>query len=399
MATDIRPGLGRQSYWPLVPAVVAYSTVVTTVGFLAPLLIAMADDLGASAAQVGQLVVFTAAPWALAAPFFGLVSDRIGRRPVILTALVGMALSTIAGAFTTQLWMLAALRVLAGACGSGGTPTIMAGLVEYYPSRQRGQIIGWLNASFSFSTLIGVPLIGAIGGLWGWRASFVVTGLALLGATCWVSLSYPRVAPGANSADHPLRAYGYLFRRPHLPTLLLSNLFERITYMVLMLYLPSFLIRSYGLDPLTVAPALVLIALGALLGAVSGGFVADRLDRVRLAAATLALSGLCGLVALLWPVHLAFSVAAGFGFGLLNAVGRPSFVSLLLGLADRHRGALNGLFALSNQLGWALGAGIGGLVLSLAGYSGLGQFSLLFALLSAALVLIARSVAQPRVSI
>ena len=83
-------GIGRRGYRPLVPAVVAYSSVVTANGFLAPLLLAMASDLGVSAAEVGQLVVFTALPRGLLAPVCSLLSDRLGRRPVLLVAPAGM---------------------------------------------------------------------------------------------------------------------------------------------------------------------------------------------------------------------------------------------------------------------------------------------------------------------
>jgi predicted MFS family arabinose efflux permease len=165
--------------------------------------------------------------------------------------------------------------------------------------------------------------------------------------------------------------------------------------MVVTLYLPAFLMRTYGFDPVTVAPLLALTAVGALAGGVGGGFVADRFDRASLSAATLALSGLFALAVFLWPLHPSVSVAAGFGFGLLDAAGRPSFIALLLGLTDRHRGAINGLYALSNQLGWALGAALGGLLLGQVGYGGLGQPALAFALAAAGLIVLARSAARP----
>jgi predicted MFS family arabinose efflux permease len=53
---------------------------------------------------------------------------------------------------------------------------------------------------------------------------------------------------------------------------------------------------------------------------------------------------------------------------------------------------MNGLYALSNQLGWAFGGALGGLILSRAGYVGLGLLGLAFALVAAGLVLLARSV-------
>ena len=60
-----------RSYWPLVPSIFAQAMVVTTVGFLAPLLLAMADDLEVSPARIGQLVVVTSVPWAVGAPLWG----------------------------------------------------------------------------------------------------------------------------------------------------------------------------------------------------------------------------------------------------------------------------------------------------------------------------------------
>jgi predicted MFS family arabinose efflux permease len=217
-----------------------------------------------------------------------------------------------------------------------------------------------------------------------------VAGLGLVVAAVFVWLAYPRAAPQFSVGDTPLQAYRHFFARPHLATLLLSNLCERATFMVVTLYLASFLIQRYGLDPVTVAPALFVVAVGALVGAVGGGFVADRFDRVGLASVMLVLSGLCGLTAFVWPAHLVLSIGAGFGFGLSNAASRVPFMAIVLGLSEQHRGALNGLIATSHQVGWALGAGIGGWILTVGGYRGLGVFTLVAALGSAGLVLVVR---------
>ena len=51
-------------------------------------------------------------------------------------------------------------------------------------------------SGFSFAALIGVPLVGAVGGLAGWRAAFVVTGLALVAVAVFVWLAFPAVRRG-----------------------------------------------------------------------------------------------------------------------------------------------------------------------------------------------------------
>jgi predicted MFS family arabinose efflux permease len=208
-------------------------------------------------------------------------------------------------------------------------------------------------------------------------------------------LTYPRLTAGSSGSANPLQAYRYLFGRPHLLTLLLANLAERVTYSTFTVFMPALLIQSYGLDLVSIAPALAVIAIGALAGTVAGGQFADRFDRLRMALTTLVVSGLCGLALYVWPLHLAFSVLIGCCFGLANSAGRPPFTAMLLGLTERHRGAINGLFALTNQMGSAFGAGFGGAMLAWAGYSGLGPLALGFAILASALILSARTATRP----
>ena len=274
------------------PLVFAQSMVVTTVGFLAPLLLVMAEDLEVSAARIGQLVVLTSVPWALGrrcgdCSATGSADDRSSSWRCSAWPPARSPAPSRPG---TGCWRPCGCSPAASAAAA--LPTILAGLVDHYPAAQRARMIGWTTTSFSFAALLGVPAVGAVGGVWGWRAAFVVTGLGLVVAALFVWLAYPRAAPQISAGETPWQAYRYLFGRPHLTTLLLSNLCERVTFMVVTLYLASFLIQRYGLDPVTVAPALFLIAVGALIGAVGGGFVADRFDRVGLASVMLVLSGL-----------------------------------------------------------------------------------------------------------
>jgi predicted MFS family arabinose efflux permease len=381
----VRPAL-TPGYWLIVPAFGTIFVVGTTIGFLAPLLIALSNDLGTTLAEVAQLVVVTAVAWAVAAPFTGLITDRFGRRPVLVLCLLGMAATTFGGALVSDFRLLLLLRLLTGLFGSGAPPSILGGISDLYPPHRRGRAIGFAQSGFSFATLLGVPLVGAIGGLWGWRASFAVIGGTLLAASLFVRLTFPAGRPGGSGAGNPLHAYRHLFRLPNLGTLLLANVFERITFMAVSLYFASFLIQTYDLTPVTVAPALALAALGAIVGTIAGGFGADRYSRPALAALGLGVSAIFGGLTFGWPVHLFWSVIAGFGFGLANALSRPAHFSLVLGLSDRHRGAMVGLIAFSNQAGWALGAASGGVIIGLAGFGGLGGLILVFGLAAAGLI-------------
>ena len=379
--------LEKPGYRPLVPAAGVILIAVTAISFLAPLLVPMSADLNVSLGQAGQLAVASAISWALGSPFMGLISDRFGRRPTIVAALVGLGVTSIAGALVTNYWALFATRLIAGFFASGGPPTVVAALGDLYPIEQRGRALGWANSGFGFAMLLGVPLIGAAGGLWGWRAAFVVMGLALFAVALLVRLSFPGGRPDGAGSGNPIRAYRHLFRLPNLGLILTANACERVTFMAMTLYFASLLIQSFALDPVTVAPALALVAVGAIAGNIAGGFLADRYPRPGVVAICLILSGLFGLVTFAWPVRLELAVIAGLGFGLANAAGRPALFGLAVDLSDRHRGALLGLIAFAHQVGWAAGAGLGGAVIGLAGYGGLGGLILLATLAASGLIL------------
>src|SRR5262249_59613620 len=114
-----------------------------------------------------------------------------------------------------------------------------------------------------------------------------------------------------------------------------------------------------------------------------------------LASAEVGLAALVGAVAFSLPVDLRVSIVAGFGFSLFIAAFRAPILTLLIGRSDQHRGALTGLFATSNHLGVAVGAGIGGVAFTAFGSPAVGLLTAVFGLISAGLIVAARSVTAP----
>src|SRR5690606_18667390 len=102
------------------PLLVIFITVfLDLVGFgvIIPTTPFIAREYGASAAEIGMLMSIYSFTQFLCAPFWGGLSDRIGRRPVILITLLGGAASYFIFAFAQSLWVLFLSRGLAGAFG------------------------------------------------------------------------------------------------------------------------------------------------------------------------------------------------------------------------------------------------------------------------------------------
>src|SRR5215471_13606909 len=100
----------------------------------------------------------------LFAPLVGALSDRYGRRPVILLALAGMGVNYFLLAFAPSLWLFALGRMIAGAFGATLTAA-GAYLADITPPEKRAQSFGLIGAAFGFGFITGPALGGVLGGI------------------------------------------------------------------------------------------------------------------------------------------------------------------------------------------------------------------------------------------
>src|SRR5688572_29772936 len=174
-------------------------------GIVLPLLPLYAADYGATGWQIGLLMAAFSAMQFLFAPWWGRLSDRIGRRPVLLVSTAGAiasyALFAVATRFegATALWTIIASRALAGICGANIT-VAQAYIADITPPDQRSKRMGLIGMAFGLGFIFGPPL-GGLSYNWfghagpGWVAS------ALCAANFILSL-FILVESWSPSAEH-----------------------------------------------------------------------------------------------------------------------------------------------------------------------------------------------------
>ncbi|MDJ0522117.1 MAG: MFS transporter [Planctomycetota bacterium] len=151
------------------PLVAVFLTVVIDLlgfGIVLPLLPLYGDDLGASKATIGLLFISFSGLQFFAAPIWGRLSDRIGRRPILLLGLAGSVVSYVlfglASAQLSLTWMFIS-RIVAGVFG-GTISTAYAYIADVTPIEERGRGMALIGVAFG----IGFTLGPAIGGLGHW---------------------------------------------------------------------------------------------------------------------------------------------------------------------------------------------------------------------------------------
>src|SRR5690625_789790 len=100
--------------------------VMVGFGIIIPVLPFYAEDLGASAKELGFLMAIYSLMQFIFSPVWGRISDRIGRKPVILIGIFGLSLSFFMMAFAKTLWMLFVARFIGGMLSAANMPTVTA---------------------------------------------------------------------------------------------------------------------------------------------------------------------------------------------------------------------------------------------------------------------------------
>ena len=164
-------------------------------GIMLPVLPLYAEDFGASPAMAAAVIAVFSAAQMVAAPLWGRLSDRIGRKPVLIAALIGSSIGSLVTGLAGVLWVLFLGRVLDGASGSSYAVG-QAAVADMAEPEDRPRLLGLLAAAFGVGFVAG-PLIGSIAALGGRQLPFFVAA-ALTAGNAIVALV--RLPSGRKSA-------------------------------------------------------------------------------------------------------------------------------------------------------------------------------------------------------
>ena len=280
----------------------------------------IARALDASTAQVQLTISAYLIGFAVGQVVYGPVSDRHGRRPVLLAAIALYCVASLACALATSIHLLIAARTLQALGGSGGIVLARAMVRDLYAGARAGRELSVIGAVMALAPVLAPIAGGALQTGFGWRAVFftlVAAGLAGAGIVWWLMPeTLARRAAEPVSPSSIARSYRVIARNPAymaylgLATASFAGLFAWISG-------ASFVLQNlYGLSPFAFGLA---FAVGSV-GYMTGSMLSAQLTR------WLGLDGIIGIGGVV-------IAAGGLGMTVAVALGFTSAASLVLPMA------------------------------------------------------------------
>ncbi len=312
-------------------------------GLVIPLLPFYAVRFAASPQVVTALLAMYSLAQLVTAPLWGRLSDRVGRRPVLLISLAASVLAYLWLGASTALWMLFAARAFAGAC-AGNIAAAQAYIADVTAPEDRARGMGLIGAAFGLGFIIGPALGGLIAGndpatadveTPAWVAA-ALSFLALLGVFFLLPESLPAESRGITRPRRRIDAVVGALHRPVLSRLILIFFLVILAFAGMESTFALWAIEQFGWGPRQVG--YVFAYVGMLSAILQGGLIghlARRFGEERLLLCGLSLIGL-GLLVLPLAHGMAALGLSVSGLALGMGLTQPSLNSLISRRAGRE---------------------------------------------------------------
>lgn len=335
-------------------------------GIIIPVLPFYAEKIGANPTELGLLMAVYSLMQLLFAPMWGRISDRIGRKPVIMIGIFGLAISFFLMAVSTQLWMLFAARIIGGVLSSANMPTTMAYVADITTPEDRGKGMGIIGAAVGLGFIFG-PAIGGVFSKTSLNMPFYISGISSLITFFLVMILLKESLPKEErTAQSGKKSSMFAAFNGPVSILFILQLFISLSLSGLEATFAYFAAKKADLGAVELGYIFMIMGLaGAIVQGGGVGRLTKKFGEGLVIQGGIIISAIGFACILLVD---SFTTAAIYLtiFGIGNGVIRPSVSALLTKTSTVGHGSATGLLSSFDSLGRIIGPPLGGWLFSVA---------------------------------
>lgn len=178
----------------------------------------------------------------LSSLLLGRFFDRIDRKKMMQTVLVGLTLSTCFGALAQNYWQLIFTRILAGAFGGPAAALTLTIVSDIVPAKRRGRAMGIIMSGFSLASIVGVPLGLELARMYDWRFPFMCVGTTCSVVYLFASWKLPNFIPD----PHQEKSKKFWFLEKKILMALFINGFSTVSVMLIVPNMSAYMQNNLG---------------------------------------------------------------------------------------------------------------------------------------------------------
>ncbi len=332
---------------------------------ISPILPRINEQLGTPLEILGNLVTVYAVMVGVFAIIMGPLSDKIGRRKILLIGTGGITISLFLHGLVDTFWGLMVVRALAGMAGGVLSGAAVAYVGDYFSYEKRGWANGWIMSGIAMGQILGIPLGTLLADISGFRIPFVLFGV-IMGLTfilTYLKVPQPNVELSKDKITFKgaFNKYLKLLERSDVRAVALAYVFMFLSVSVYVVYLPTWLEETFGVSGTAIAS---LFFVGGIANVITGpiaGRISDRIGRKKIIIfSCLGLSFIMLITTYVitdfWIAYIIFFVTM-----VLIAMRISPFQALSTQLIKSdNRGSLMSLLVAIGQVGYGVGGSVAG---------------------------------------
>lgn len=358
---------------------------------MAPILPYIGEQLNMPERLQGLLITAYAVMVGIFAVIIGPISDKIGRRRILLIGTGAMAIALTLHGLAQTYQQLLVYRALAGVAGGILSGSVVSYVADYFPYEKRGWANGWIMSGAATGQIVGIPLGTIMAEYFGFRIPFIMFGVSMAITYFVIKLKVPQPDVKLFKDDltiiGSLRKYYKIIRVPAQFASIMAFFMMFVSVGLFIVYFPSWMQKNFNVDGTYIAS---LFLVGGLANVVTGpraGKLSDRIGRKSLVIISCTVTSIIFALTT-WIVQEPWLAYPFFMIVMtLVAIRVTPFQTLLSEqVDDESRGSLMSLTAALGQTGMGIGGFIAGIVYTDLGYATSTVFSGLAILISGLLI-------------